>query len=195
MSFQLQAQARADQGKGASRRLRRLADQVPAIVYGGEQAPQTISVSHKDLLKALDNQAFFSSVIDLNIDGQAQQVILRDLQRHPSQNRVLHADFQRLTGLKQVRVRVPLKYLNEDNCLGVKQQGGRLSINLKEIEVLTSPTAIPQFIAVDMAQVAAGTVLHISDIALPEGVKSADLHKGAQYNLAIATISSPRGGQ
>lgn len=195
MSFDLQAQVRADQGKGASRRLRRLDNQVPAIVYGGEQAPQNISVSQKDLLKLLDNPAFFSAVINLNVDGTAQPVLLRDLQRHPAQIRLLHADFQRLSGSEVVRVRVALKYINQESCVGVKTQGGKLSINLKEIDVLAPANAIPENIVVDMAQVNAGTVLHISDVALPEGVKSVDLNKGSKYNHAIATISAPRGGQ
>lgn len=195
MAFDLQAQVRADQGKGASRRLRRLDNQVPAIVYGGEQAPQNISVSQKELLKALENPAFVSSVINLNVDGTAQAVLLRDLQRHPSESRLLHADFQRLNGSDLVRVRVALRYDNQDSCVGVKAQGGKLSINLKDIDVMAPANAIPDVIVVDLAQVKAGTVLHISDIALPEGSSSVALNKGSKYNLSIATISAPRGGQ
>jgi large subunit ribosomal protein L25 len=116
-SFTLQAQTRADKGKGASRRLRRLNNEVPAILYGDDKAPVMLSVPHKDLMKCLESEAFYSSIITLDINGQAHKVLLRDLQRHPAAPRILHADFQRVSGTKKIHMRVPLHFINEDVCV------------------------------------------------------------------------------
>src|SRR5690625_2397149 len=147
----LNASLRQDTGKGASRRLRRLAQLVPGIVYGGDKEPQNISVVQKDLVKALEQEAFYSQIIDLDIDGSKQKGILRDLQRHPSKVALLHIDFQRVSADQKLQTRVPLHFLNEDVCIGVKMQGGFISQLLTELEIICLPGDLPEAIEVDMA--------------------------------------------
>ncbi|XID75434.1 50S ribosomal protein L25/general stress protein Ctc [Alkanindiges sp. WGS2144] len=192
-NLNLNAVARDTQGKGASRRLRH-ANLVPAIVYGGAQAPQSISVAFKDLVKALENEAFYSQVISLNVDGQAQSVVLKALQRHPAKNAPMHADFLRVEADQPVTVRVPLHFINQESAIGVKQQGGVLSIITNDIEISSLPANLPQSIEVDLAQVEVGTVIHLADLQLPEGVKIVALEQGADHNAAVASIQPPAGG-
>ena len=192
--FELYAEVREDLGKGASRRLRRLADQVPAIIYGGEKAPQPLTIIRKDLEKSLENEAFFSHVLLLNIGGKKEKVILKDLQRHPARNSVTHADFLRVNENVAIKVHVPIHFLNEQTCHGVKVQGGMIQHQANDIEVLCLPTDIPEFIAVDMADVKTGDIIHLSDIALPAGVVSVALSLGEDHDLAIASVVAPKGG-
>lgn len=187
-SFTLQAHARADKGKGASRRLRRLNNLVPAILYGDDKPATMLSVPHKDLLKCLEAEAFYSSIITLDVDGQPHKVLLRDLQRHPAAPRVLHVDFQRVSGTRKIHVRVPLHFLNEESCVGVKQQGGAISHNMNELEVSCLAADLPEFIEVDLAAVEAGQVLHISDLKLPKGVESVALSHGADHDLPVVAV-------
>jgi large subunit ribosomal protein L25 len=191
--FKLDATARNDLGKGASRRLRRLADQVPAVIYGGKKEPASVSVSHKDLLKHLNHEAFYSHIISLNVDGAAEDVILKDVQRHPSKPVVLHLDFLRVDKSTKVHTHVPLHFINEAISKGVKIQGGKVVHNLTQLDVICLPHQLPEFIEVDLANAEVGTILHISDLKLPGGVVSADLQKGADHNLAVATIVKPKG--
>jgi len=192
--FKLDATARNDLGKGASRRLRRLADQVPAVIYGGNVAPASVSVSHNELLKHLEHEAFYSHIISLNVDGTAQDVILKDVQRHPSKPVVLHLDFLRIDKSTKVHTHVPLHFINEAISKGVKIQGGKVVHNLTQLDVVCFPHQLPEFIEVDLAGAEVGTILHISDLKLPSGVVSADLQKGADHNLAVATVVKPKGG-
>jgi large subunit ribosomal protein L25 len=192
-SFTLQAQTRADKGKGASRRLRRLNDQVPAILYGDDKEPAMLSVPHKDLMKCLESEAFYSSVITLNVDSTAHKVLLRDLQRHPAAPRVLHADFQRVSGTKKIHMRVPLHFINEDACIGVKQQGGVISHSMNELEISCLAADLPEFIEVDLAAVAVEQIVHISDIKLPKGVESVALSHGADHDLPVVAVHAPKG--
>ncbi len=192
--FVLNAVARNDLGKGASRRLRRLADQVPAIIYGGKQAPANISVSHNELVKHLENEAFFSHIISLNVDGKAQDVILKDLQRHPSKPVILHADFQRVSKSTKLHTNVPLHFINEASSKGVKLQGGKIVHNLTQLEITCLPANLPEFIEVDLADVEVGQILHISDLKLPKGVTSVALSHGADHDLAVVTMLKPKGG-
>ncbi|HQQ63055.1 MAG TPA: 50S ribosomal protein L25/general stress protein Ctc [Pseudomonadales bacterium] len=192
-SFTLQAQARADKGKGASRRLRRQQDQVPAILYGDDKTPVMLSLSHKDLLKCLDSEAFYSSIITLNLDGQSHKVLLRDLQRHPAAPIVLHADFQRVSGTRKIHMRVPLHFINEESCVGVKQQGGAISHNMTELEVSCLAADLPEFIEVDLAAVEVGQVIHISDLKLPKGVESLELSHGADHDLPVVAVNAVKG--
>lgn len=192
--FKLDATARNDLGKGASRRLRRLADQVPAIIYGGKKEPASVSVSHKELIKHLEHESFYSHIISLNVDGAAEDVILKDVQRHPSKPVVLHLDFLRIDKSTKVHTHVPLHFINEATSKGVKIQGGKVVHNLTQLDVVCFPHQLPEFIEVDLANAEVGTILHISDLKLPSGVVSADLQKGADHNLAVATIVKPKGG-
>lgn len=192
-NFTLTAKVRTDAGKGASRRLRRLADELPAIIYGGTKAPQSISLLQKDLFKALEDEAFYSHVITLDIGGANEQVILKALQRHPSKAVLLHADFQRVDATHAITVRVPLHFVNQEKCVGVRLGGGVISHSLSEIEVRCLPQNLPEFIEVDMAEITVGTILHISDLKLPQGVESVELAHGAAHDQAVVSVALPRG--
>lgn len=192
--FTLNATARNDLGKGASRRLRRLAGEVPAIVYGGNVEPLIISTSHNELLKHLEHEAFYSHIISLNVDGTAQDVILKDLQRHPSKPVVLHADFLRIDKSTKLHTHVPLHFINEATSKGVKIQGGKVVHNLTQLDVSCFPHNLPEFIEVDLANAEVGTIIHISDLKLPSGVTSVALSHGADHDLAVATVVKPKGG-
>lgn len=191
--FKLDATARNDLGKGASRRLRRLANQVPAVIYGGNVAPASVSVSHNELMKHLEHEAFYSHIISLNVDGTAQDVILKDVQRHPSKPVVLHLDFLRIDKSTKVHTHVPLHFINEATSKGVKIQGGKVVHNLTQLDIICFPHQLPEFIEVDLANAETGTIIHISDLKLPSGVVSADLQKGADHDLAVATLVKPKG--
>jgi len=192
--FKLDATIRNDAGKGASRRLRRLAAQVPAVIYGGKKDPQSISVSHNELMKHLVHEAFYSHIINLNVDGKTENVILKDLQRHPSKPVVLHADFLRIDKTTKVHTHVPIHFINEAVSIGVKTQGGKVVHNLTQLDIVCLPHNLPEFIEVDLMDVEVGQILHISDLKLPNGVSSADLLKGDDHNLAVVTVQKPKGG-
>ncbi|MGQ9425817.1 50S ribosomal protein L25/general stress protein Ctc [Gilvimarinus sp. F26214L] len=192
--FTLNAEARADVGKGASRRLRREGGKVPAIIYGGEKEPENITIPHKDLVKQLENEAFYSHIISIKQGSNSQDVILKDLQRHPAKNQILHADFMRVSSTKKLQTKVPLHFLNEDICAGVKMQGGTIAHSMTELDVSCLPGDLPEFIEVDMAEVQAGQIVHISDLKLPKGVESVDLSHGADHDLPVVTVNKPKSG-
>lgn len=192
-NFTLVAQTRELHGKGASRRLRRLEALVPAIVYGGDKAPANISVPHKDLVKHLESEAFYSHLITLNLDNQSELVVLKDLQRHPSKPVVLHADFLRVSASKKLHVNVPLHFINEETSKGVKTGGGIVSHAMTQLEISCLPADLPEFIEVDLQDVEVGQIVHISDLKLPKGVESVALSHGAEHDLPVAAIHKPRG--
>ena len=191
--FILDAVSRDDQGKGASRRLRREAGLIPAIIYGGKNKPETISIEYKELIKHLEHEAFYSHVIELSVDGKAQDVILKDLQRHPAKAVIYHADFMRVSKTQVLRMNVPIHFINEEASKGVKLQGGIVTRNITELEINCLPADLPEFIEVDMADIELGQIVHISDIKLPEGVESVALAHGGDHDLAVATIIKPKG--
>lgn len=191
--FKLNAQARDVQGKGASRRLRRLENKVPAIVYGGKKKPTNITVAHNELIKHLENEAFYSHIIELDIDGKTENVILKDLQRHPAKALVMHADFLRVSKTKKFKTTVPLHFINEDTCEAVKLQGCTIAHSMTELEITCLPANLPEFIEVDFAGVEAGAVIHISDLTLPKGVESVALSHGADHDLTVAIVNKPKG--
>lgn len=193
VDFALAAKIRNDMGKGASRRLRRRADEVPAIVYGGTREPQAISLSHNELSRALQNEAFYSHIITLTVDGVAEDVILKDLQRHPAKPVLLHADFQRVNRATKLHMRVPLHFINEDTAVGVKQQGGTVFHSLADLDVLCLPGDLPEYIEVDLAELELDQILHISDLRLPVGVESVALAQGADHDLPVVAIHKTRG--
>jgi len=192
--FDLNATARSDLGKGASRRLRRLANDVPAIIYGGGKAPESISIAHKDILKATSNEAFFAHIITLDVDGKKQQVVIKDLQRHPAKPRIMHADFQRVSATQTIHVKVPVHLINEDKCKGVRLGGGSILKTMAELEIVCLPKDLPEYLEIDMANVGVGEAIHISQIALPKGVTSVDLAHGHDSDHAVVTVQPPRGG-
>jgi large subunit ribosomal protein L25 len=194
-NYSLKATAREVVGKGASRRLRRLEGTTPAIVYGGDKAPQNITLIHKDLVKQLEDDVFYTSIIDLEIEGVGtEKVVLKALQRHPSKAIVLHADFQRVDSNHAITMRVPLRFLNTENCVGVKQGRGTISHAMSELEVKCLPQNLPDYLEVDLLNLEVGQILHISDLPLPAGVESVQLSHGAEHNQAVVSILAPRGG-
>ncbi len=191
--FKLNAIARDQHGKGASRRLRHT-NLVPAIIYGGHEAPQSIAIAFKDLVKVLESEAFYAQVVIVNVDGKNESVILKALQRHPAKNFPMHADFQRVEANQPITVRVPLHFINQEEAVGVKKQGGILSIVVNDVEVTTLPANLPEFIEVDLINAELGSVIHLSNLQLPEGVKATALEHGADHDNAIANIHAPAGG-
>jgi large subunit ribosomal protein L25 len=192
VDFTLKAIARDDLGKGASRRLRRNADMVPAIIYGGSKAPQSISLEARELKKALENEAFFSHIIKVDVDGKNQNVLLKALQRHPAKGHVMHADLMRVIAGHEVTVLVPLHFINEKTSPGVKQGGGIVSHTMTEVEVHCLPKDLPEFIEVDMGAVELNGIIHLSDLKLPKGVSLTALAQGANHDLPVANVHAPR---
>ena len=190
--FELTATSREDKGKGASRRLRRLAGQIPAIIYGGKKEPESISMLHKDISHSLANEAFYSQILTINIEGKTQDVILKDVQRHPAKALILHVDFQRVSKDQKLTTRVPLHFINEDICVGVITQGGQIIHTMSDLEISCLPGNLPQYLEIDMAEVALDVTLHISDIKLPEGVESVALSHGEEQDQPIASIHIPK---
>ena len=191
--FTLNAELRTDEGKAASRRLRRLEDKVPAIIYGGRKKPVSVAIHHKDFIKQLENEAFYAHVVEVVVDGKPESVILKDLQRHPSKAIIMHADFMRVSKTKKFTKTVPLHFINEDISPGVKIDGGIVSHATNSVEISTLPADLPAFIEVDMAEVESGTTLHISDLKLPKGVTSVALALGASHDLPVVSIKKLKG--
>ena len=193
VEFELNVQPRADLGKGASRRLRRLNDLVPGIIYGGGQDPVAITLSHKDIHRACENEAFFAHIIKLkNADGGTDSAIIKALQRHPAKDRIMHADFLRVQMDHEITVEVPLHFLNEESSLGVKRDGGMVSHVMSSVTIACLPADLPEFIEVDIANLALGDSIHMSDIVLPKGVAIPELALGADHNQVIVSIHATR---
>jgi large subunit ribosomal protein L25 len=190
--FTLHAKGREDTGKGASRRLRRLAGEIPAIVYGGKKAAAQISLSQKDVTKALENEAFYSHVISLDVDGKSEDVIIKDLQRHPAKAFVMHMDFFRVSKTTKLQTRAPLHFINEEACVGVKLGGGLIAHSMTDLEISCLPKDLPEYIEVDMADVEIGQTVHLSDIKLPKGVESVALSHGDDHDLPVAAVNKPK---
>ncbi|WP_394424284.1 50S ribosomal protein L25/general stress protein Ctc [Vreelandella stevensii] len=188
--FILKASVRNDLGKGASRRLRRANQFVPAVVYGGEKGAQSISVEKTAFYKAIEDESFFSSVIKLVIDGSEEQVVVRDLQRHPFKPLLTHADFMRVDATHAITMNVPLHVVNEEKCVGIKDQGGELHVLANEIAISCLPKDLPDFLEVDISKVELGTTLHLSDLTFPAGVTSVDLSHGEEHDNAVLSITA-----
>ena len=191
-NFTINAKSREDTGKGASRRLRRLTGEVPAIIYGGKKDAEKISILHKDITKALENDAVYSSIISLSIDGKAEDTIIKDIQRHPAKQIILHMDFLRVSKTTKLQTRVPLNFINEDICVGVKLGGGLIAHTMTDIEVSCLPKDLPEAVDVDMSEVDVGQIVHLSDLTLPNGVESVSLSQGADYDLTVATVNKQK---
>ncbi|MEE4659582.1 MAG: 50S ribosomal protein L25/general stress protein Ctc [Halieaceae bacterium] len=191
-TFELTVEVREDKGKGASRRLRRLSDRIPAIIYGGDQPPQPLSIIRKDLEKALETEAFYSSILSLQLDGKTEKAILKDLQRHPSKDRVMHADFLRVSANVAIKISVPLHFINEDEAPGVKLEGGIVQYAITELEISCLPGDIPEYIEVDLGALNIGDNVHLTDIKMPAGVDSTALDMGEAQDLLVASVVAPR---
>ena len=190
MAIEVNAMLRSTQGKGASRRLRHAA-KVPGVVYGGGQDAQSIELDHKELRQQLKLEAFHASILSLNLDGQKQQVLLRDYQMHPWRMEVLHVDFQRVAADRKIHMKVPLHFMNQESAPGVKLGGGTVSHVQSEIDVSCLPADLPEYVEVDIGEMQSGQSLHLSDLKLPSGVESVALRGGD--DLVVVTIQVPRG--
>ena len=190
--FELNAELRTDKGKGASRRLRRNADMIPAILYGAGKAPLSLTLAHKDLHKACENEAFFSHIITIKADGDSQQAIVKDLQRHPAKDRIMHADFLRIQMDQAITVEVPLHFLNEDSCLGVRQGGGNVSHNMTSIEISCLPGNLPEYIEVDIEHLDLGDAIHMSDLRIAEELSIPSLQQGADHDHVVVSVNAPK---
>ena len=189
MQIEISASKRTLQGKGASRRLRG-SGKVPGIIYGGDNPAQAVELDHNNLYHKLKLEAFHASILSLELDGKKEQVLLRDLQMHPFKLQVQHIDFQRIDQNKKVHMKVPLHFINADIAPGVKVSGGIVSHILAELDVSCLPKDLPEFISVDLSNLASGNSLHLSDLSLPQGVEIPALIRGE--NLPVATIIIPR---
>ncbi len=177
------------QGKGASRRLRR-SGKVPAILYGGHTEPRQILLDHQNLLTLLVNEKFFSTILSLKIQDQTQAAIVKDVQRHPAKNQILHMDLQRVLENEQVRLSIPLHFKGAGSAPGVKTQGGVVSHLLNNVQVMCLPKDLPEFLEVDLSAMEINDIKRLSDIPLPPGVTLVDLAHGRDE--AVVSIHHPR---
>ncbi len=184
MAHEIKVERREGAGKGASRRLRHT-DKVPAIVYGGGLDPVAIQLSHNDVWLAQQNEWFYSSILDLSLNGDVQQVLLRDMQRHPARARILHLDFQRVMANEAIRLSVPLHFLNQATSPAGKTSGVVVMHELTELEVSCLPGDLPEYIEVDLAELKEGDVVHLSNLKLPKGVEIPALKLGPDHDVAV----------
>ena len=185
--FDLIAEYREDMGKGASRRLRRKG-LVPAIIYGAGRPPRALTFDHNKVIKQLESESFYSSVLNIKVGDKSQAAILKDLQRHPAKRQILHMDFQRIVEDEAIRMNVPIHFLGEDVAPGVKQGGGKVSHLMTDVEVTCLPKDLPEFLEVDVSALELDTMLHLSDIKLPSGVEIPELAQGPEHDQAIVAI-------
>lgn len=181
------AKVRKEQGSGASRRLRR-AGHVPGIVYGGTDGAVSVSIEHNPLYHSLRNEAFHSSILEMEIDDARTQVLVRDVQWHPYKPQVLHIDFQRVAADEKITVKVPLHFVNEEISPAVKLSAGIIGRVVTEVEITCLPAALPTFIEVDLSQLEAGKSVHLSDLAFPQGVSPV---LPAGENPVVVTVTVP----
>ena len=187
----LDAALRTDLGKGASRRLRHT-NQMPAIIYGGDAAPISIMLAQNKFFKAQEEEAFYSSILTIKIDGKEEKVIVKAMQRHSHKPIVNHADFLRVDETHVIHTTVPVHFLNEDTNAAIKA-GGVISHNMSTIEVACLPANLPQFIEIDVAALEVDHTIHLTDVVFPEGVTSVELGKGEGHDQAVVTIHTPKG--
>lgn len=187
-AFTLDAKARAARGKAEARRMRRLRAEVPAIIYGGSKDPVAISINQFSFDKALKNEAFYSHILTLAVDGKAEKVILRDLQRHPSKEYVMHADFMRVSANEKLTMTIPLHFVGDDTCPGVEVDNGSVSHLMNEVEIRCLPKDLPEYIEVDCSQMQLNDTIHLSDLKLPKGVELVALSHSEDHDLPVVNV-------
>jgi large subunit ribosomal protein L25 len=189
-SFELIAEPREDMGKGASRRLRR-EGKIPAVVYGAAKDAASIMISHNEIFHHLENEAFYSHILTLQVGKTKERVVLKDLQRHPYKPVVLHLDLLRVNENEKLTMRVPLHFINEITCVGVKA-GGVISHVMSELEISCLPKDLPEYIEIDMAEIDLGEGIHLADLKMPEGSEIAALMHGGDASQIVATVHLPK---
>ena len=187
--FEIEASVRHDMGKGASRRLRR-EEKVPGVIYGGGKAPVSLTLEHKKISKALENEAFYSHILTLRNGSDSERVILKDVQRHSFKPRILHIDFQRVRSDEKLHMHVPLHFHGGEKAPGVKEAGGLVSHIMSDIEVSCFPDDLPEYIEVDLSELQLNQIFHMSDIKLPKNVEIVALNQG--NDQPIASVHIPR---
>jgi large subunit ribosomal protein L25 len=185
--FDLIADIREDQGKGASRRLRH-EGKVPAIIYGAGRPPRALVFDHNRVVQQLDNEKFYSSVLNIKVGENSQAAILKDVQRHPSKPLVMHLDFQRIVEDEEIKMLVPIHFLGEDVAPGVKQGGGKISHMVNEVEIVCLPRHLPEYLEIDVSELELDEMLKLSDIKLPEGVSIPVLAQGEDFDRGVVSI-------
>jgi len=189
-SFELTAEPRTDVGKGASRRLRH-SGRVPGILYGSDKEATMVSFDHDDLLHRLDYEAFFSHILTIKLDGGSENVVLKDLQRHPFKRQIYHVDFQRINEKEELTMRVPLHFMNEEKCPGVKTGGGVISHIMTDLEIVCLPKDLPEYIEVDLGALELGDAIHLGELKLPGGVEILSLRHGGDPELTVVNVHLP----
>lgn len=189
LSYQINAEPRNDMGKGASRRLRRTG-MVPAIIYGAGEPPMNVAIQHETLKLQLQHESFYSHILSVNVAGTTFSAVMRDIQRHPAEPRILHLDLLRVREDQEIRMHVPVHFLGAANAPGVKQAGGQVMHQTVEVEVECLPKFLPEYIEVDVSNMELNDVIHLSDLKLPEGVSLTALKHGS--DLPVVTIHMPR---
>jgi large subunit ribosomal protein L25 len=189
--FEFVAETRGQSGKSAAKRARRIGN-VPAVLYGGHKEPQMLVLSHNEVIKHLEHEAVYSHVLDVTIDGKTEKAILKGVQRNPAKFQVLHLDFQRVDMSETVKVHVPLHFTNESTSIGGKK-GGIAAHSMTDVEVSCLPSALPEYIEVNLSTLDVGESLHLSDLVLPAGVSIVVLAQGAEHNLPVVSMMGKGG--
>ena len=185
--FDLIAEIREDMGKGASRRLRHKG-LIPAIIYGAGRPPRALSFEHNKVMRQLENEAFYASVLNIRVGDKSQAAIIKDIQRHPAKKQILHLDLQRIVEDEKIKMNVPIHYTGEDLAIGVKEGGGKVSHLRTEVEVICLPKDLPEYFEVDISALQLDEMLHLSDIKMPESVEIPQLALGPEHDQAIVSI-------
>lgn len=188
--FEFEAVSRANSGTGSARGIRRNGN-IPAVIYGGSAEPELIELNHNEITKKLANEAVYSHVLQLSVGGNVQNAILKDMQRHPAKDTIIHMDFLRVNMNEKIKVHVPLHFINEESSLGVKG-GGVVTHSMVEVEVVCLPGDLPEYIEVDLESVDVGGSVHLADIAVPAGVEILALTHGEDHNLPVAQVVKTR---
>lgn len=189
MAFEIPAEPRTGSGRAETRRLRRTG-RVPAIVYGGGEAPSAITLDHDKVIHQMAHESFYTSILTITVGKTQQPVVVKEVQRHPARNQIMHLDFQRIVADEEITLDVPIHFLNESSAIGVKEQGGVVEHLMSDVEVTCLPKDLPEFLEIDVAGVELNDLLHLSDIKVPPGVTLVALEHGSDQ--PIFTISPPR---
>ena len=187
----LKATGRKVEGKGASRRLRHAAS-IPAIVYGGKSEPKAIQLDHEKIWLAQQNEWFYSSILTLDIDGKAEPVLLRDIQRHPFKQIIMHLDFQRVDLNAALKASVPLHFIGQEGSPASKSADVVITHELNEVTVSCLPRDLPEFIEIDLSNLKVGDIVHLSDVKLPKGVELPELKLGKEHDVAVVIAKHGR---
>ncbi len=185
--FNLVAEIREGQGKGASRRLRR-EGKVPAIIYGAGRPPRQLSFAHNKVMKQLENESFYSSILNIKVGDKSQAAIVKDIQRHPARKIIMHMDFQRIVEDEKIKMNVPIHLLNAEDAVGVRDGGGSVSHLKTDVEISCLPKDLPEYFEIDIAALELDEMLHLSDLKLPDGVEIPELALGPEHDQAVVSI-------